>query len=141
MIKFLKIIVFYFSIILLLLSCSNDGNENHSASVEEEIIGTWKLVDRSPNGIEYCEMENILELSEGGSFFGSFYIGDNVDECESATVTGNWSVMENDQLEIIFNGGEVITVVLDVNFSQNLNRLELSNNYGNETTTEIYVRL
>ena len=122
--KNLKKSSFLFLILLFCLSCSNDDNNKPSVNFEEKIIGKWNLVDRVPNGIEYCELTNYVQFSQDGDFHLQISIGDEPSACQTASSNGTWLYLGNDQVEIDLSGVEENTVLI-VDFFDNYTAFDL----------------
>ncbi|HET8838731.1 MAG TPA: hypothetical protein VFM82_07020 [Flavobacteriaceae bacterium] len=135
----------YLFLLLLLpfcLSCSSDDNSGGgetSVNVEEKIIGTWQLIGREPNGIEYCELSNTLQFSEQYDFFIEVSIGDEPSECQSASLFGSWEYLGNNQIKINLNGIEENTI-MDISFFDNSTGMKVHNSSDEEGHYETYAK-
>lgn len=96
-----------------LLSCNKDDDGSTiSATFEKKIIGTWNLIGREPHGIEYCELSTNMQFFQEGEFSYELFIGDTPGECESASISGTWSYLGDNQIEFNPAGIEENTVLI-----------------------------
>ncbi|HET8809433.1 MAG TPA: lipocalin family protein [Flavobacteriaceae bacterium] len=131
-------------LLLLLLvsfcfSCSNDEDIAPAVNFEEKIIGTWQLMGREPNGIEVCELDNIIRFSENGELFVKVFIGDTPGNCQSASRSGTWSYQGNNFIEVDLTGVEENALV-NILFFDNYTAFKLIQENAEEGHYETYIK-
>ncbi len=101
------------------LSCNSEDDDVKPVNFEEKIIGTWQLIDRKPNGIEYCELSTNIEFSQEGGFSLEAFMGDQSNECQSASISGTWSYLGDNKIGIDTPGIEETTKLIIDFFDSN----------------------
>lgn len=122
-------------------ACSNDESTSaaNEPSFEEKIMGTWQLIDRIPNGIEFCERSNILRFSPHNDFFIELNISNDVGGCRSASVSGTWTYLGNNQVEINLEKVEGNSI-FEITFSNNARILKLVDDSIEDISTKTYTK-
>lgn len=140
----MKILKNLFSLLLLgvfCFSCSDD-DENNKLPASEKIIGTWELrnriIDGEEIGVEVCELQTNIRFLEDGSFEYELYIGDEPDDCQSSSTSGEYS-FEDENTIVIDPVAISENTTLDIDFPEGNKVLELIDT-SNGVEKEIYVR-
>lgn len=131
-------------LLLLLPICFACSNEEPAPvttelSFEEKMLGTWQLVDRVPHGIEFCELSNFIRFSPPNEFLVELNISDDAGGCRSASTSGTWKYLENNQVEIHITGIEGNSIV-EITFLDNAKALKLVHDPSGESSTETYAK-
>ena len=126
---------------IICFSCS-DNDENTGLTASEKIVGSWELRNRIINGeeigVEVCELQTNFRFSEDGGFEYELYIGDNPDDCQSASTSGEYS-FEDENTIVIDPVAISENTTLDIDFPEGNKVLELIDT-SNGVEKEIYVR-
>jgi len=132
-------------IILFVTACNNDddaGANQPNIPISELIVGEWHLNRRSIGGqlesVEFCELGTTISFNENNLFNVTLFIGDELEECQSASNSGVWQYLGEDIVSIQLSGQET-TANYRVSFSNDHNTLLFVEDYGNERHEE-YVR-
>lgn len=125
------------------MSCSNDDDSsNDNVSISDNIIGEWQLNRRESGGslesVEVCELLTTISFTENDNFDVELFIGDDLDECQSASTTGIWEYLGGDKISI-FLDGQNQPAIYGVSISGDLRTLTLIETFGDERLEE-YVR-
>lgn len=124
-------------------SCSDD-DENTGLAASEKIIGSWNLSNRIINGeevgIEYCELQTNFRFLEDGSFEADISIGDNPDDCQSFSGSGEYD-FEDESTIVIDPVAQSENTVWEIAFTDGGQVMELiDNSDGNGIDKDIFVR-
>ncbi len=122
---------------LTLMACPQDDD---NPITEESIVGTWKFLESSTNGViddlDPCETEETLVFIADGDMSGEYYEEDVSGNCilEEA-ITGTWTNVGN--LYTLNIGGESETE--EITFENNTFFFEDTYTENGTTYTERYV--
>ena len=143
-IKFLAVLV-----IALLFSCSSD--DSGSSSNSDKIIGTWKQVSESLNGVDQplsdCELMDKTRFKADYIFTEDDYSlqeGDCVLQPAITTYVTKWSKVSNSEYDLknYVNGVQADYVVhFTVVFSDNDNTMTMTTSSGGQTGGAVFHRL
>ena len=87
------------------VSCNkNDDDSNPEVNVSERIVGHWNLDRREISGLmedlEVCELSTNIDFLGNGNFQIELFVGDDLEDCQSASNTGNWEYIGEDKINI-----------------------------------------
>lgn len=120
----MKKIILCLTLCLTFLSCNNDDEPNAPIDLSEKLIGEWGLNRREIEGsledLEFCELFTTIEFLENGDFNVELFIGDEPENCQSASNTGIWEYLVDDRFTIQLSGQSDATM-FRVSFSDNYN--------------------
>ena len=137
--------------IVFSFSCDNDDEGSSSGNEVDPIIGTWRLTERTEDGmpisIEGCEVNNSLEfLAEGGITDIFFEPNFDVDGAcvEIMGDPGSWEMISESEYQITLDGGD-IDFTAQISFTENNTQQEQVYTFldGDETFSivDVYERI
>lgn len=127
----MKSLIYCLVVFMTLVACSDDDDHVvEPLDFAEQTLGKWRLTDRIPHGVEYCELQSTIEFKEENELHVVVYNGDEPGNCDFFERDGTWEYEDRNKMKIQLNGEEPNYVW--VNFGEGLNSIEL-----NEDGTEV----
>lgn len=132
--------LFLFLLLPFCFACNNDDDPIvPEVNFEEKIVGTWQLIGREPNGVEFCELSNIFQFSQEGQLFLEVFISDDNGGCRSASASGTWDYLGGNKIEVDLAGVEE-NAIAEILFFDNYTAFKLIGSSNEEGHYETYAK-